>query len=362
MRGRRLIAIFAFALFLWFNVIGETMVKRGRDEGTMNIPASNVIGSGNITFIAAGFGTYGTTENSFDPTIGICAGIAGMIELRAHTSFTSSLEWGTSEVHLQVTTPKNDHLRFFGCAIQGDLYLSTTEDTISATAGSGKPVYNSYMWPSGIIDFDWLALYKTFPFKNYLTFGVVDDPTLLPRYDQISFRSGFEWKMHEHSGFLEIGAGLYKEKRYGNFGGDPSYEQRIVWLEPGIRYRFFGKYSVLGSLRIGAYQQLKQHSPLPTALMRGAVAMEIPLLFKETNTEAIRTLVFMDREKEKKRDKIVQDIAQGKRTESGMDKELKALDVKQDTPDSDQQKEALKKREEIQKKMEDIEKMLQENQ
>ena len=362
MIGRRAIGILTFSLLLRSGLFAGAAVERGRNEGTMNIPASNVIGSGNVTLVGAGFGTYGTMGNSFEPTFGICAGIASIIELRAQTSFTSSLEWGTSEVHLKVTTPGNDHLRFFGCAVQGDLYLCTAADSTGPSAGSGKPIYESYMRPSGIVDLDWLAMYKTFPLKTYLAFGVVDEPDLLHLYDQISIKSGFEWKMHQHSGFLEIGAGFYKEKRHDAFEGDPSYLQRIVWFEPGIRYRLFGKYSALASLRVAAYQAIKQNDPLPNALVRGALTMEIPALFKETNTEAIRTLVFMDREKERKKDKVTQDVAQGKRTESGLDKELKSLDVKQDVPDSDQEKDALKKREEIQKKMEDIEKLLQENQ
>jgi hypothetical protein len=327
----------------------------------MNIPASNVIGSGNITLFAAGVGTYGTVENSIAPVVGVSAGIANTIELSARTSMNNYLEWGTSEAHVRITTPQNDRLRFFGCAIQGDLFLTTAADSISASAAPGKPVYNSYMRPSAIVDFDWLAKNKALPLKNYFAFGIVDNPDLLSRYSQISITSGVEWKLYRHSAFCDIGIGLYKEIRHENFGGDPSYRQRVVWFEPGIRYRLYGKYGILASFRIAAYRALKQVDPLPTSIIRGAAAMEFPLIFKETNTEAIRTLVFMEREKGMKKDAVAQDIAQGKRTGSGLDKKLKELEVKQDIPDAEQKQEALKKREEIQAKMETIEKLLQQD-
>ena len=43
-------------------------MKRGRNEGTMNMPASNAIGNGNITVYAGGFGSYGTIGTIIDPT------------------------------------------------------------------------------------------------------------------------------------------------------------------------------------------------------------------------------------------------------------------------------------------------------
>ena len=360
MSGKNAIKITAVFIFLCSTLFGETAVKRGRNEGTMNIPASNVIGNGNLALSFAAIGSYGTIGKKAEPTIGITVGVAPIIELKAKTAFTDFAGLGTTEIHLQVTTPGNDNLRFFGCAIAGDLYLSTSVDTISASSVAGKPEYSSFMRPSGIVDFDWLALFKTCPLKTYFAFGMVDDPTLLFRYDQLSIKAGFEWKKYRHSGYLDIGTGLYKEKAYGSFAGDRSYLQRIMWFEPGIRYRLFGRHSLLGSLRITAYQDLKQHRPLQTTLVRGTVAIDIPVLFKETNTEAIRTLVFMDREKGEKRDTIQQNIELGKRVESGLDKELKALDLKTDTPDAEQEKEALRKREEIQLKMEEIEKLLEE--
>ena len=362
MRRRSAIALvtLSFLFCLHGIIIAQTTVKRGRDEGTMNISASNVVGNGNITVFTGGYGSYGTIGTRIDPTVGLRIGISNIIQLRAKTAFTNFAGLGTSEAHIQLTSPFNDRLRFFGVAFSGNLYLLTSVDTISSSATAGKPEYNSFMTASGILDLDWLALFKTFPLKTYLAVSMADEPTLLFRYDQMAIKAGFEWKMYQNSWFADVGAGLYKEKRNGSFIGDTTYAQRIMWFEPGIRYRLFGKFSVLGSFRLPVYHDLKQHRSLPTSLLRAAVVLEIPLIFKETNTEAIRTLVFMEQIKEKKKDNITRNIEQGKRVESGLDKEFKTLNLKSDVPDFEQEKAELKKREEIQKKMDEIEKMLEE--
>jgi hypothetical protein len=359
--------ILAAGFFLFSFVSGETTLKRGRNEGTMNIAASNVIGNGNISIVTGGFGNYLQRGRGFDsvgfridPTVGIQVGISNILEFRAQTAFTNFSGLGTSEAHIQFTSPGNDHLRFLGWALCGDLYLSTAIDTTSSSATSGKPEYNSYLTPSFTVDMDWLALFKLFPLKNYLHFSMVEEPFLLHRYEQISCIAGFEWKMVQNSYFIDIGTGLYKEKSNGSFKGDAGYDQRIAWFEPGVRYRLFGAVCLLGSLRVTGYQRLKERRPLPVTLLHGGFQITIPLLFKETNTEAIRTLVFVERAKVEKKNTITTSFEQGKRIESGIDKDFRSLQLKSDTPGSDQEKEELKKRQDIQQKMDEIEKMLEE--
>jgi hypothetical protein len=191
MKVKTRVTFIVVLLIIGTNILGQTTMKRGRNEGTMTIPASNSIGNGNITVYAGGTGDYGAIGSSADPTLGICIGISDIIQMSGKMAFTDFKGLGTSELHLQLTTPENDRLRFFGCALSGDLYLTTAIDTINATAASGKPDYNSYMLPSGIIDLDWLALYKAFPLKTYAAAGMVDEPDLLFRYDQLSIKTGF---------------------------------------------------------------------------------------------------------------------------------------------------------------------------
>jgi hypothetical protein len=360
---RTIIRLLAVSLCISAGLFGQTTLKRGRNEGTMNIPATNVIGNGNVTVYAGGSGSYGVVSGaSGDPAFGICVGIANILQISGKIAFADFRGLGTSEAHLQITTPGNDRLRFFGGALCGDLYLTTAADTISVSATAGKPEYNSFMLPSVILDFDWLALFKTFPLKTYLAVGMADEPDQLYRYQQISAKAGIEWKMYESCGFLDIGAGLYKEKGNGAFAGDLGYIQRTVWFEPGVRYRFYGAYSLLGSLRFTAYEAIKENNPLPVPFVRASAVMDIPLLFKETNTEAIRTLVFMERKKELKKDTITRNMEQGKSADNGLEKELRSLDMNSEVPDADQEKEAVRKREAIQQKLDDLEKLLDETQ
>lgn len=362
MKGRTMVRLLVVSLLLCTGLFGQTTMKRGRNEGTMNIPASNTIGNGNITVYPGGIGNYGTIGTFVDPTFRICVGIANIMQISGKMEVKNFKGLGTSEAHLQLTTPGNDRLRFFGCALSGDLFLTTAVDTISASATSGKPEYSSFMLPSLIVDFDWLALFKTIPLKTYVAAGMADEPALLFQYQQVSLKTGIEWKMYQSSGFVDIGAGFYKEKGKGAFAGEGTYNQRIVWFEPGVRYRFFGAYSLLGSVRITGYQVLKEKNALPTSLIRAAAVMDIPLLFRETNTEAIRTLVFMERKKEQKKDNIARNIEQGKQVENNFDKELNSLNLKSEIPDSSREKDALQKREAIQQKLDDLEKLLEETQ
>jgi hypothetical protein len=216
------------------------------------------------------------------------------------------------------------------------------------------------MLPSGILDLDWLALFKTFPLKTYIAAGMADEPGLLFRYEQISVKTGIEWKMYKNSVFLDIGAGLYKEKSSGSFAGDATYRQKIVWFEPGVRYRFAGAYSLISSLRIAAYRALNGENDrrLPASLFRAAAMMDIPLLFRETNTETIRTLVFMERTRERRKDNISKAIEQGSRFDVGFDRELNSMEL--NSSDTDREKDELQKREDIQKKLDDLEKLLDE--
>jgi hypothetical protein len=367
MRTIRTATIPVFCLILCSILLAESTVKRGRNEGTLNIAASNVVGNGNITLTTGSYGDYlrfGQRHDSagfrINPTLGLIVGISNILEFRAQTAFTNFSELGTSEAHIQFTTPGNDRLRFFGIALCGDLYLSTSPDSIGSSAAAGKPEYNSFMKPSATLDLDWLALFKSFPLKNYFHFSMVDDATLLYSYDQLSFIAGGEWKMYDNSWFVDVGAGFYKEKTNGRYKGDSSYAQQQVWFEPGLRYRLFGQFSVLCGFRVTVWQKLKELRPLPSTMLQGAVRLDIPLLFKETNTEAIRTLVFMEREKVEKKNTITTSFEQGKRVETALEKDLKSLELKSDIPDSDQEKEEMKKREEIQQKMDEIEKLLEE--
>lgn len=347
------------ALFLFYcSRLSAQTVKRGRNEGTFNIPASNVCGNGNInlsTFLQSNY-----RENGFfiDPNLSLSIGLAHILQASGKISFPRFQTIGCTEARIQLTTPFNNNLRFFGFALSGNLYLSTEEDTISGTAFSGKPHYNAYIRPSLTIDFDWISLFKSLPLKTYFHFNMAEKPDSLFRYKQLSFIIGSEWKTYQHSIFVDIGTGMFKEKKRDRFKGDTKYLQKRFWIEPGIRYRIRGKISLIGSLRILLYQNVKANNPLSADYLRFSAGIELPVIYRETNSEAIRTMLFVKRAKHADKDLISQTIDQNKRFKT--DFEMIFDEFNNDIDEFEKQKELTKKRREIQEKMKEIENLLKE--
>jgi len=334
-------------------------IKRSRNEGTFNIPASNVMGNGNITIAAALASTFAPSGVRFDPGAYLAVGIANILQLSGRTAFTNFQTLGTTDAHLQLTMPGNDRLRFFGVSISGDLYLSTEMDTLTGTATTGKPEYHAYIRPSMTVDLDWIAKKKKVPLKTYLMLGMVDNPDLLFLYAQLSVKLGIELKFDRNSYSLDCGTGFYRElqRDESGFAGDPSYLQQRVWLEPAIRFRLFKRYSLLGAVRVLVFQRQKTERPLEPHYVRLSLAFEAPLLYRETGSEAIRSMIFVEKNKVEKPDTIDASINKGKQLTTKNKLSIEGLDI--ELEDGESEKEMLKRREEIQKKMEEIELLLE---
>lgn len=345
-------------IFLSLSISGYTQdVKRGRNEGTVNIPASNVAGNGNITLSGAVQACIGKHKPLLNAKIAGEIGIADILQCDVSTSTVNFRKIGMTEAHCQITMPNNDGLRFFGVALCADLFLSTEMDTISGEATSGKPDFHSYLRPSLILDQDWIAINKKTRIKTYQLFNMADDANLLFQYEQLSFKIGAEWKAYQHSFFLDACVGLYKEKKTNVFSGDKSFQQQKVWVEPGARLRIKHRFSFLASMKLLMLQRVKTERSLPVHYFGLSMAFSAPVYFKETSTEAIRTLIFTDNAKDKAKDRISRNIEQGKTIKT--DFEVGFEELAPDKSDIDQEKEALRKKEEIQEKMEEIEKLLE---
>ena len=358
----RLLKKHLMGVMLLFAVLGLSAgeVKRGRNEGTLNTNASNVLGNGNINLYTLLNGNY-DSDFGITPIIGGQIGVGGIMQFQAQASFNEFREIGPAEAHLQITMPGNDRLRFFGIGIKGDLYLSTSLDSISLSADSSKPENSAFIKAECIMDFDFFSKFKNVPLKLYVSAGLTDDPGYLYRYKQVSVKYGLEWKMYSHSIFLDGGVGFYKENANKiNTVGDDNYEQRYVWLEPGGRYRIRNRFSLLAGIRFNVYHDLKKNDGLLPNLLRVTVKFEAPVYFKETNAEAIRTLVYMDKKKETGGKKTSKGIGTNDLSESknfimeGIGRETGELSFESE------EKELSKRREEIQSKMDEIERLLEE--
>jgi hypothetical protein len=348
---------------------GETSViakpvKRGRSEGTAMIPASNVVGNGNITAFVLTGGAIDRKALSGIASVGGQIGIGGIMQLSAGASFINFSELGPVQAHLQMTPPGNDKLRFFGMALVGDLYLSTSIDTVTETSDSSRPFFNPHPLVSAIADLDWLARPKQIPLKTYLMLSLVDNPQILYRYNQLAVKAGAEWKAFRNSVFADAGVSLYMEKRNRiNLTGDDMYRQFYVWVKPGGRYRLGERVSVIGSIGVTLFKHLRSNTAIEPGILSLSVNIEAPLWFRETNTEAIRTLVFME-QKDRKR-KTADSLAMAKKPEKssaatgGIDLILEGMEDGSETFDYSKEKEDLaRRRMEIQDKMNEIEKIL----
>ncbi len=342
-------------LVLFAFTLSAQTVKRGRNEGTSNIPASNVAGHGNITVGSGLMG--GVFINGFQSqaSASMKVGIGNNLQLSASSSFPGLSSFGCISSSLQITLPGNDRLRFLGMSALGQLYLSMEGDTISASARQGKPDYNSFIIPSCVVDLDFISLFNTFPLKLYGYFSLADAPELLFRYDQISFRAAVEWKLYKHSYYVDLGYGLYKQKRWNNLDGDKKYEQRVMWVEPGGRMRLGEGFSVLGSLRLLMFNDVKLVNGLEPAHFQAQVGLEMPLLYKETKTEAVRSLIFIEQEEIRQKDLISRNIEQRETFRMKIDP---FIDEQADSS-STTKEDIRKRREEIDAKMREIEQLLQ---
>ena len=325
----------------------------------MSISPSNVMGNGNLTFFLEPIARYSLNGFAFDPVLGAQIGISNIMQLTGQFVPVAKKGLGPVEAHLQITTPGNDNLRFFGAALLADLFLSSTQDTLALTAQKDKPEYNPYLFASVVADVDWLALWKFLPLKTYLTVGMMDNIEQLPFYDQISVKFALEWKKYQHSVFFGCGMGLYREKRNRINPGDNWYKQRYFWIEPGGRYRLLGKYSIVGSTKLTLSRKVKEKNPIKPELFFFGLKLEIPVLLRETNTEVIRTLIFMERKKGKKLDSFEKKVATGKSLISEMNASLIDIQDSLGTMTYQEEKDAMKKRrEETQAKMAEIERLL----
>ncbi|MCX7725409.1 MAG: hypothetical protein N2053_01035 [Chitinispirillaceae bacterium] len=333
-----------------------SQVRRNKNEGTFNVPASNVAGNGNV--LVSGFfnGSYLQRGLRFESYVNLSAGVTNILQVYGKTGIRNLTQLSTTEGKMQLTMPDNNKLRFFGAAVIGSIYLSTESDTLTQTATRDKPEYHAYIRPALILDLDWLAKIKRLPLKNYLLLSTVDNPDILYLYSQILVCFGTELKLYRNSYSVDIGAAFYKDVNNKENNFIKGYRQRIIWIEPAMRYRLFDRYSIIGALRFLIFQQLSIRSPVEPNYFRISFGLEAPLLYRETNTEAIRSLILLERRKE--RGDSLEKLTVAKDTIEGrINPIFRELNIEEE---KDSEREVLRTKEEIYKKMEEIEKILEE--
>lgn len=332
-----------------------SQVRRNRNEGTFNISASNTAGNGNIVVGGYFNGSYLQKRLELENYVNLSMGITDIFQFYGKIGIKNLTQLSTTEGKIQITMP-NNNLRFFGAAICGNVYLSTEVDTISPNTTRDKPEYHAYITPALILDIDWIAKIRKLPLKNYLMLSMVDEPDFLYLYSQALICFGTELKFYHNSYSIDIGAAFYKDVNKRDNNLIKAYRQKKIWIEPAMRYRLFNKYSIVGAIRFLIFQQIGIRNPLEPRYCRISFGLEMPLLYRETNTEAIRSLIMLEWSKEKgdslEKLTIVKDTLDRK-----LNPILRELNIEED---KESEKEGFYTKEEIYKKMEEIEKILEE--
>ena len=338
----------------------DAEIKRSRAEGLVEVRASNTEGFSNI-WVNTDLSVKKVDDQVyFEPTVGGTIGIASLMHLNGKMGLPKGRTLGTTELHAQLTLPGNDNLRFIGFGASGDLLLTTIEDTAKK-----EPDFKPYLGFTAMLDIDAIKVLPWLPLKLYANITNLDDENLLLYFNAINLRGGLEYKGERHSVFASGRIGLYQENERAvkNGGAGGSYSNSLISVYPGVRYRIGNRMSVVarGELLIASVGNSKF---LPKQMFGFSVLWEMPLYFKDTNAEAIRTLIFVDRKK-----KSIGKSAQDK-VASGKNREIlpgTALSVNSDTTtvrlledDFYQRKEDLKKhREKALEEMKKIEEMLE---
>ncbi len=166
--------------------------------------------------------------------------------------------------------------------------------------------------------------------------------------------------MYEHSIFFDAGVGLFKEKKKNAI--DPKYNQYYGWISPGGRYRLKNRFSIIGNFRLSMFPNVNKYGSVNPELFSLTVKFEAPIIFKETDTEAIRTLVFMEKKKEgKKEEQYSKDFESDTNVLNKFEKTMADLDTEVETFDYKKEKdELIRRREKVESMMEEIEKLLKE--
>ena len=342
--------------------VGGQSVIRDRNESPLNVPASNVSGNGTVV---SSINTYVYMSKKVFQNIsgiGMRIGAADIVHLSLQGSLIDLNRIGPMEAHLQITTPGNDRLRFFGIALLGDLYLSTALDTIGITTDTTKPEYNPYTLGSIIMDIDWISMFNTIPLKSFVYLSPVDEAQLLYAYDQYSIRCALEWKLIKNSIFTETSYSIYKRKGLGVEAEKKA--QAYVWQNIGFRYRIKNRISILFGIGVLVYSDFNSNALFSPPIIGVTVKIEAPILIKETNTEAIRTLIFVERNTVKKEESYSIELPKSIK-ENNQFKLYDEENIETDNEDKsfdyeDERKKLLKRREDVEKKMKEFEKMLQE--
>jgi hypothetical protein len=148
-------------------------------------------------------------------------------------------------------------------------------------------------------DIDLIKKLPWLPLKLYLNVSNLDDERIMLYYDAINIKGGLEFKGMRNSYFASAILGFYKERvQESSTTGNEVYNNALIALIPGMRWRFRDNMSLVGRAKV-MLPVAGEGVHLPKKMIGFSIQWEMPLFFKDTDAEAIRALIYMDRKKTK---------------------------------------------------------------
>lgn len=304
---------------------------RSRAEAVPGVQASNTVGLGDL-WLTAGVGSqfrirpvlgdrlaemvdssyrddfralYGSGNRlqrdlRLVPMLGATLGLANFLHLDLLGIPWDGEKLGGSTARLRVTTPGNDNLRMLGLGFSLNATLSTEEDIYSR--GETTPGFDPLLHFTVMADLDLVKAMPGHPLKAYLNYSNLDDYTLARAYGQHQLVLALEHKGSRKGYHLRMAAALYRPLPT-RFNPSP----RDSWLPPiyelglGFRAALSDRLSLSGELSLDPVHPIRFYDREVSKPPRLQLEVSAPLFYAETRTEAIRALIFNERERQRLR-------------------------------------------------------------
>lgn len=282
-------------LLAFFSISVHSQIKREREESPPGIEASNTMGFSNIWL--HGYTRFIYRENSGFSIEPYGKGGLGLSNNLSAWGGAVVLEngikklVGKADAHLKATLPYNDNLRFFGFGIQCDLILSSDQDTFTITTDSTRPAYTPRLGVTAIADFDIIKIVKKLPLKIFINFSTIEDDRLLPEWKQQSYRFAAEWKNEKSSYYAGTSLGIFAKRNPAK--SNKSLNATLLSLMGGAKLRPFDILALSATAKVS----LPIEGNGDFIRYAFSIGAEVPLFFRETNAEAIRSMILMENSK-----------------------------------------------------------------
>lgn len=304
---------------------------RSRAEALPGVQASNTVGLGDI-WVTGGLGSqfrirpvlgdrlaelvdssyrddfralYGSGNRlerdlRMVPVVGGTIGLANFLHLDFASVPWDGEKLGASTARLKLTTPGNDNLRTFGLGVSLNATLSTEEDIYSR--GETTPGFDPLLYFTVMADLDLVKSMERHPLKAYLNYSNLDDHTLARAYDQHQFVLAVERKGARKSWHVRMAATLYKPLAT-RFNPTPADAWLPTAFELGLGYRaaISDRITVSGELSLDPIHPIRFYDKEVSKPPRLQVEVSAPLFYTESQAEAIRSLIFNERERQRLR-------------------------------------------------------------